>query len=1093
MSPINLSIDRKNLYMEGSPKPFDTNSSLEIERLELALESAGIGTWELDLNTEEIFWCSRAQNLFNFAGSDTIDFQLFLSHIHPDDRQLVDDKIYASRHQAPPAAFSTEFRTLATESGSSRWVLCKWQSHRGAHNTVRLLGTFVDITKEIESRDIVTRREIHARSFQTVVEQAPMAIGLLSGPEFVVEFGNDKIFEVWGKDASITGLKLSEALPEIDGQGFIELLQNVYQTGEPYFGNGSLVKLKRNGIIEDVYFDFVYSPMRSDSGSVTGVLVMAHDVTLQHNSVKDLAASESKFRALIDQAPMAICLFVGEQMVVELANKPMIGYWGKDESVIGKPLAEALPELVGQPFLDILDQILKTGEAYSSKNAPVDIIVDGKMSTYYFNFTYKPIFDRDGKIYGIINMSIDVTAQVLAQKALEESESKLRTVISSAPAAIGLFVGRDLVVELPNQSFIDIVGKGPDIVGIPLREVMPELENQAFLQILDDVFTTGVTYQSYGTQVNIVQNGVMTYNHYDITYSPVYDSNGNVYAILDIAIDVTERVTVERKIEESQLQLLALFEQSPIGIAMISKDNLTFTMANPFYGKLVGREPGEIVGKPLSEALPEIDGQGFEQLLQNVIYTGIPYHAEEQEVEIAYDNVLQTIYVNLAYQPQRDLEGNIIGVLVVATDLTQSVLNRKQMEESQAFLHGAIEIAELGTYSIDLRTYTHTCSNRMKNWFGLQNEKTITLAKIYEAVCPKDSQALEDEINKAITAKSDGTFQMEFTTDVEKTGVARTLSVQGKILYDKDGTPVTMIGTAQDVTVQRRAKLALEMEVHQRTAELETINEELAAINKNYVATNEELSDLNNLLQQSNLNLQQFAYVASHDLQEPLRKIQSFSNLLMTRYGESLGDGVNYLHRMQAAASRMSNLIEDLLEFSRLTSPKDITEKVSLRRIVNDALSDLELTIAESSASITVDDLPDVLGDKMQFSQLFLNLIGNALKFRKPDVMPVIKISSRIIRVTDLPPLVIVTRTAAEYHRIDVTDNGIGFDQQFANRIFQLFQRLHGKSQYSGTGIGLAICERVATNHGGGISATSQPGHGATFSVFLPVLPGLND
>jgi PAS domain S-box-containing protein len=949
--------------MEGPKKPFDIENTEELQRLDLALEMAGIGTWELNPQTHQITLCNRSKNLLALAGDDVVDLQVLMGQIHPSDRDFFASEI--KRASSQPVAFSFEFRTVHYDAGLPLRLLCKGKANPGANKDLsRILGTFIGIShKEPENPQTFT-----------------------------------------------------------------------------FASNG------RNGFA---------APEESDD------------------------TSNAKFKALIDQAPVATCLFVGKDMVVEVANEPMIKLWGKDISVIGKPLAQAVPELVGQPFLDILAEILETGIPYSAQNAPAMLEVDGKLSTYYFNFTYKPIFDGEGKIYGIVDMAIDVTSEVLAQKALEESESKLRAIIAAAPAAIGLFVGRDLVVQLPNQTFIDIVGKGPDIVGIPLREVMPELESQPFLQILDDVYTSGVTYQSYGTRVDIVRHGVMTNNYYDITYSPVYDSEGKVYAILDIAIDVTDRVSVEKQIEESQMQLLSLFEQSPVGIAMIHRDGLRFTMANPFYGVLVGRETKDIIGKTLFEALPEIDGQGFDKLLEGVIQTGVPFISREQAVDISFDGVLKTIYVDLAYQPQRDTAGNIIGVFVVATDLTEQVLGRKKIEETQTFLQGAIELAELGTYVIDLKTGSLQYSDRLKQWFGLNLQEPVTFEKVFTAISPADLPSVIEAAHGAVEPGSTGRYNLEYALDEEKAGDARILHTQGQVLYDESGKPKTLIGIVQDVTEQRQIKLTLERKVQQRTQELEAANEE-------YLAINEELSNANNLLQQSNVNLQQFAYVASHDLQEPLRKIQSFSDLLINRYAHQLGDGSDYLMRMHKSARRMSELIEDLLTFSRVTAQQTPMTIVQLNEITNDILIDLELNIIDTSASVTIQNLPAVRGDKTQLSQLFLNLLSNALKFRKPDVNPVIEVTANVVSSIDLPAHVHVARSASRYHEITIQDNGIGFDQQYADKIFQLFQRLHNQTQYPGTGIGLAICERVAANHGGGISAESQPGQGSTFRVYLP-------
>ncbi|GGB95274.1 PAS domain S-box protein [Dyadobacter sediminis] len=1073
--------------MTGQPKPFSIHNNLEIQRLELALQSAGIGTWQLNPENDTLRWCHRTKKLFGFSGHDIITFHEMLEMVHPDDRKPFQQAFHQVQTEPAQKSFSVEFRCLNKKDGRTIWVLCKGQVHHDEEtNSPKLLGSFVNVTGDVENR--MQQRDLmqQLRIFQIMVEQAPMAIGFLSGPEMIITVGNAKIFEMWGKDASITGMKLLDALPEINDQVFISLLRDVYTTGKPYNGNGVHARLLRNGVMEDVYFDFVYTPLRDHSETITGVMVLATDVTEQIKSRKNLEASEAKFRALIEQAPVGTCLFVGKDMIVELANEPMIGYWGKDKSVIGKPLREAIPELEGQPFLDILDSIYKTGIAYSSKNAAVDLEVNGVLSTYYYNFTYKPIFNSSGEIFGIINMSIDVTQQVKAQKSLEESESKLRSVIESAPAAMGLFIGRDLVVEMPNQAFIEIVGKGPDIAGKPLSKVMPELENQPFLQILDDVYTTGTMYQSFGTQVHIERNGILNENYYDIIYSPIFDNEGKVYAILDIATDVTERVVIQKQIEESQMQLLALFEQSPVAIAIISRDELRYVMANPYYNELVGRGNGELVGKPLLEAIPEIAGQGFDLLLRNVIETGIPFISKEQPVQIFKDDRLQTIYVDLNYQPQRDMNGRITGVLVVAMDITQQVLARQKIEEAESSLRSAVELADLGTWQIELASGRIDFSGRLLQWFGIDRNENLTREKINSLIPAADLLQIQNAMHEALKPGTPDKFNVEFMVQDQQAISKRILHTQGKIFFNEKREATKIIGAVQDITIQKKIKLALELQVQQRTEELEALNEELASINEEYLATNEELSESNQLLIQSNQNLQQFAYVASHDLQEPLRKIQSFGNLLGDRYAAELGEGRNYLLRMQSAAKRMSDLIEDLLAFSRISTKKENNEYVPLNKLMSSILTDLELSIQESGAELVVGDLPVITGDAMQLGQLFQNLISNALKFRKKDIIPVIRIQSQVVSEKEIPLSGSSLRSASYYYKIDVKDNGIGFDQKYADRIFQLFQRLHGRSEYSGTGIGLAICEKVAANHGGMISVISQPDNGSVFSVFLP-------
>ncbi|WP_460639631.1 sensor histidine kinase [Larkinella harenae] len=240
-------------------------------------------------------------------------------------------------------------------------------------------------------------------------------------------------------------------------------------------------------------------------------------------------------------------------------------------------------------------------------------------------------------------------------------------------------------------------------------------------------------------------------------------------------------------------------------------------------------------------------------------------------------------------------------------------------------------------------------------------------------------------------------------------------------------------------------------------------------------------------LKRSNDNLQQFAYVASHDLQEPLRKIQQFGDLLKNSFGEQQITGIAHLERMQLAAGRMSVLIRDLLTFSRIDTLPVAPQWVSLSTVVAQSLTDLELIVEETGAEVEIGRLPTVLGDPVQLGQLFSNLLSNALKFRRQSQVPVITINTRLVGVQELPPSLEVMGGTLTYHLIEVKDNGIGFNEKYTDRIFQVFQRLHSKQEFAGTGIGLAICQKVVANHGGAITAHSSPGDGATFLVFLPV------
>jgi len=324
-------------------------------------------------------------------------------------------------------------------------------------------------------------------------------------------------------------------------------------------------------------------------------------------------------------------------------------------------------------------------------------------------------------------------------------------------------------------------------------------------------------------------------------------------------------------------------------------------------------------------------------------------------------------------------------------------------------------------------------------------------------------------------------------TLVSKEGRETPTAFTVSFMRDAAGEPTTAVVVFKDITEIRRT----EDKLKQSLAELETSR--TAALNM--MADAEEARgaaeqanrDLRREiaerlrveveLKRSNLELEQFAYVASHDLQEPLRKVQVFGDRLKAKQAQAFDEqGRDYLERMQDAAHRMQGMINDLLTFSRVATRGQPFVPVDLRRVAHEAVSDLEIQIEQTGGQVEIGDLPTLEADPTQMRQLLENLIGNGLKFHREGVPPVVEVTSQRIEGPE-----------GELCQVLVKDNGIGFDEKYLDRLFKPFQRLHGRGKYPGTGIGLAICRRIAERHGGSITAQSAPGEGVTFIVTLPV------
>ena len=842
--------------------------------------------------------------------------------------------------------------------------------------------------------------------------------------------GND------GKHPSALGKPAVAVFPEI-WNDIKPIIDNVLAGGEATLHEDVLLPIFRNGKLEDVYGTFCYSAMFNDDGSIGGVLVVCQETKPQ--LLRQLQESEERLRSIIEQAPIAIGLLRGKDMVVEMVNQPILDAWGKDESIVGLPLLEILPELTEQPFMDLLYHVYETGEPSYANPMSAKFEKSGKTRTEYFNFIYTPMRDVTGNITGVMVLASVVTDQVLSQQALERSEARFRDLIKAAPIAIGLFVGRDFIIEEPNQTFIDIVGKGDSIIGNPLVVAMPEIltEGQPFLQILDDVYTSGVMFQTFGMQVKIVQHGKLTSNYYDFTYTPLFDEKGEVYAILDIAVDVTNQVLAQQVVQKNEENLRNVILQAPVGMCILRGPNYTLEIANEMMYEIWGTTREHMLGKPIFDALPSVVGIGLEEILNQVYTTGKAYHGYEVPITLPRTGKVETVYVNFVYEAFKQPDGTISGILAVAIDVTpqvvachtlenariETLLAAKELQYTTDRLQLAIEVGELGMYEVDLATDIIIASPRFNEIF--QVDDSNVRAKYIAIVHPDD---IHIRTKAYITAKETGILDYTVRLLIKDNHIVW-IRVKGKFGYDENSHPIKLLGVVQDITESK------ELEFQKDS----------------------------------------FLGIASHELKTPVTSIKAYVQLLEKVFSKNGEEKyAEMMTRVNKQVNRLNYLISDLLDVTKINSGKlqfNITS-FDFNQLVAEAIEDIQRISNKHVIKHELRFEGLILADRDRINQVITNLVNNAIKY-SPNA-DYIKIS---------------TYQADGQALMCVQDFGIGIKPDKKDRVFEQFYRVSGTKEHTfpGLGLGLYISSEIVKRMGGRIWVNSVEGKGSTFCFSFPI------
>lgn len=780
--------------------------------------------------------------------------------------------------------------------------------------------------------------------------------------------------------------------------------------------------LRKDGTKIDVEF----SNRRIDVSGVPYMHTAGREITERKVVEQALRESEERYRNLFENAPVGIYRTSPDGTI--LMGNPvlvrMLGYTSFAELAKRNIESEGFePNYSREQFKEVMRT---QGEVKGLEAAWTRH--DG--SVLFVRENARSVLSEAGELLCYEGTVEDITERKRAEEALRESEERFRLLIENSTDIVTI-MDRNGLIKYVSPSASRLLGYTSDerIGHKPFEFVHPA-----------DLETVTNAYQALINGTQSIQHIEYRYRRrdgswvvFDTTVKTLFDDSG-VAGIAAYSRDITER----KRMEDQLSRLAAIVESSSDAIISTSIDDFTVLSWNVGAERLYGYSVDEVRGKPVAILAPE-DRQHEVAHIRERLVRGESIE-DFETVRLRKDGA--SVHTSLTISPIKDAAGNVVASSAIARDITQRKRAEELLQRQSAFMK-----ASMDGIAIYDRQGRHVYLNDAYLKLYSYDDPSCLIGQSWRSLFPEREVA---RFNKEVWPEllREGQWRGEASGN-RRDGSA---CLQEISLTAIEGGG--LVSVVRDITERKKAE--------------------------------EELKEFAAKLQRSNRELQEFAYVASHDLQEPLRKVLAFGDRLKARFAEALdSEGLDYLERMRNATRRMQTLINDLLTLSRVTTQARPFVQVHLDELAREVLSDLEIRVEQASGRVDIDHLPILEADPIQMHQLFQNLISNALKFHRSGVAPEVRITNRLLSEEGVQRG--NSHNGEELCQIVVSDNGIGFDEKHLDRIFTVFQRLHGRGEYEGTGIGLAICRKIVERHGGQITASSRPGEGASFIVTLPL------
>ena len=891
---------------------------------------------------------------------------------------------------------------------------------------------FNDITERKQTEEKIRESE---QRYHAMFMNSPFAFSIMKGKDMKVTLANDLMKEFWGKGKDVEGKTLLEVLPELNNQPFPAMIDGVYTSGKPVYANEMLAKLNRHGVIEEKYFNIVYEPHFETDEIISGVITIAHEVTQQVLHRKKIEESEQRFQAAVAavQGVLWTNNAKGEMEGEQVGWSSLTGQNYKAYQEYG--WADAIHPNDAQPTIEAWNEAVRERKHFVFEHRVK--LKNGNWG--HFSVKAIPLLNVDGSIREWVGVHTDITEQKKVEEVIRESETRFRSIANASTAALWMS-DENFQITYVNQTWIDWTGQ-------PFEKHLGE----GWLNSLvteDQKITREQVVKDFTARRNFKMDFRVKWPdgkiHWCVSEGvPRYSSNGQFAGYAGTCNDITERKQNELKEKLILARFQTLVLQAPVAICVLRGEAYVIETINEGICELWDRTLEQALNKPVFDLLPELKDQGIKELLDNVYHTGERYVVQELSVNLMRKGKLESVFVKFVYEPLRDADGTISGVMALGYEITEQVMSRKKIEESEQRFQAAVAAVQGIVWTTNAKG---EIEREQVGWHLLtgQNYKDYQGFGWADAIHPDDAQATVEAWNEAVKDCKHYVFEHRVRL---KNGNWEHFSVKAIPLFNPDGLVREWVGVHTNITEQKEAN---------NKVEAATLSAQEAMKAK-----------------------QQFLSNMSHEIRTPLNSIIGFANVLLkTELGVQQKE---FLKAIKTSGKSLNLLINDILDLAKVDAGKMSFEKepFEIRKSIESILYSFDLKIKEKNLKLIKEydsKIPKMLlGDSLRLNQIFLNILSNAVKFtQKGEITLNIKLLSETNENVTL--------------EFVVTDSGIGIADDKLNLIFNLFEQaeLSTANSYGGTGLGLAIVKQLIEVQGGSISLTSKLGEGSTFSFVLP-------